>query len=256
MARLEGKVVWVTGASSGIGVEFARQLAARGNRLILSARRRDPMEALGLKDAVIAPCDVTDPKAVARAHALGVERAGPVDVLICNAGIGENTRAAEFDEEMTRRMMEVSYLGTVYPLARVLPEMLGRRRGTIVGISSLGGYRGFAGHGAYAAAKGAVRLLLESLRCEVARSGVQVTVICPGFIKTPLTDRNTYHMPQLQPADVAVRKMIRAVERGAAEYMFPTPFAYIVKALYYLPNVVFDRLNIHSLKRNKAPATD
>lgn len=236
-----------------MGIEFARQLAARGNRLILSARRREPMEALGLRDALVAPCDVTNEGEVRAAHAAGVERFGPVDAVICNAGIGDNSTGASFDAASVRRIMDVSYLGTVFPVACVLPSMIQRRTGSIAGVSSLGGYRGFAGHGAYAAAKGAVRLLLESLRCDVGRYGVRVTVICPGFIRTPLTDRNTYTMPQLQPVDQACRKMIAAIERGDDEYFFPKPFAWVVKALYYVPNVVFDRLNVHSLKREKRP---
>jgi NAD(P)-dependent dehydrogenase (short-subunit alcohol dehydrogenase family) len=253
MPRLEGKVVWITGASSGLGMELARQLSARGNRLILSARRREPMEGLGIDGAVIAPCDVADRDAVRRAHAEGVARLGPVEVLICNAGIGENSTAARFDAAGVKRIMDVSYLGTVYPLECVLPEMMRRRAGVIAGISSLGGWRGFAGHGAYAAAKGAVRLLLESLRCDLKRSGVQVSVICPGFIRTPMTDRNPYAMPQLQPVDAAARKIIAAIERGAREFAFPAPFAWVVRSFYYMPNFIFDRLNVHSLKRQKRP---
>lgn len=256
MLVLEGKVVWITGASSGIGLEFARQLSARGNKLILSSRRREPMDALGLPETLVVPCDVTDPAQVRRAHEEGTARFGPVDVVICNAGIGENTEGVGFDADLVRRIMDVSFLGTVYPVGCVLPSMIERGGGTIVGISSLGGYRGFAGHGAYAAAKGAVRLLCESLRCDLARYGVQVTILCPGFVRTPLTDRNTYGMPQLLEVEKAVRLMTRAVERGDREYYFPRPFAWVVKALYYVPNFIFDRLNIHSMKRQKKPQVE
>jgi short-subunit dehydrogenase len=252
--RLQNLVVWITGASSGIGAEFARQLARRGNRLILSARRSGPMEALGLPDAVVAPCDVTDPEAVRRAHDAGTARFGPVDVLIANAGIGENVRIERWDAAAVRRIMEVSFHGTVNAVACVLPSMVARRRGVIVGMSSLGSYRGFGGHGAYCAAKAAVRVFLESLRCEASLYGIRVVVLCPGFVRTPMTERNEFPMPQLLPASEAVRRMIAAIERGEREYAFPMPFAAMVRSLRFLPAALFDRLNRLALRRRKRPA--
>ena len=186
-----GKVVWLTGASSGIGEALAYALAERGALLVLSARRADELERVRAKCARpdkhrIVPLDLAEiARDPARAAALAAE-VGPVDILFNNAGISQRSLAADTDVSVDRQLMDVNYLGTVTLTKAVLPSMLARKAGHIVTVTSVAGKLGTPMRSGYAAAKHALHGFFDSLRAEVWRDHVRISLVCPGFIRTNL----------------------------------------------------------------------
>jgi short-subunit dehydrogenase len=240
-------VALVTGASSGIGLELARQLAGDGTKVALVARRGELLESIateiraggGVALPVVA--DVRDRMALHAAVGLTERELGPIDLLIANAGVGRSFRAESFDAAIFEDTMRTNLMGAVYSIEAVLPLMLDRRRGHIVGVSSLTAYRSFPQTHAYCASKAALNALLEGLRAEIATRGVLVTTVCPGFVRTPMTAKNFGAMPfLLEPAEAA-RRILRAVRWRRRVYNFPMPMAALVKLLRWLPEAVVDR---------------
>jgi short-subunit dehydrogenase len=238
----------VTGASSGIGRELALELARRGTSLGLLARRPEALEevasmarSLGAR-AFVAPCDVRDRAGVHRAVADSERENGPTDLLIASAGIGLGVPAVRFDAAKAEEVLRVNLFGALYAIEAVLPSMLSRGRGHLAGISSLAAYKGFPESGAYSASKAALNVLLEALRVELAPRGVRVTTICPGFVRTAMTQRNSFPMPFLVGAVPAAKKILRAIERNRRVYRFPWPMALVVGILGLLPGALYDRI--------------
>ena len=240
------KVVMITGASSGIGRGLALELASRGAKLGLLARRADlldgivqEVDALGAK-ALALPASVEDAEAVrAAADRLRAEF-GQIDVLIANAGIGTTTDAAELEASEVARIFNVNVIGAASSVAAVVPEMVKRGRGQIVAISSLAAYRGLPKSAAYCASKAAVSAFFESLRLDLQPRGIDVTIIHPGFIKTPLTAGRDAKMPFLMELNDAVKKIVGAIENRKTSYAFPWQLASIVRAGMIMPNSMYD----------------
>lgn len=189
--RFEGKVVWVTGASSGIGEALALQLARQGARLIISARRRELLEQLRDRcarpeDVFVLPLDVVETDRAKEHVAAALGAFGKVDVMIHNAGITQRSLVAETSLEQDRRVMEVNFFGVVALTKALLPEMVARGGGHFVVISSVTGYVGTPYRSAYAASKHALHGFFESLRAEGHRDHIRVTMVCPGFIDTDI----------------------------------------------------------------------
>ena len=186
---LNGKIVWISGGSSGIGAALARATAQDGATVVLSARREDLL--LQVRDSckkpeshLVLPLDLLNPDAVSRAAAQVIEHLGQVDLLINNAGISQRSLAEETMLAVDRRIMDVNFFGTVILTKAVLPSMKQRRVGHIVVVSSLLGKFGAAKRSSYAASKHALHGFFDSLRLEVKDDRIQVTVICPGFVRT------------------------------------------------------------------------
>jgi short-subunit dehydrogenase len=242
----KNKAVMITGASSGIGKGLALEIAARGGKLGLLARREDLLNELvteiknkgGVSIAVGA--DVRDANAMKQAAERISNELGPIDVMIANAGIGVTDHAANLNPEQVAEVMNINVLGAVNSVAAVLPEMAKRRSGQLVAISSLAGYRGLAKSAAYCASKAALSSFFESLRIDLRQSGVTVTVIYPGFIKTPLTSGRNARMPYLMELDDAVKKIVSAIEKGKKVYAFPWQLATIVRSSLIMPPSVYD----------------
>jgi len=239
------KVVLVTGASSGIGRGLAVELARRGASVGLLARRRDLLEAAVDEidaaggRAVALTADVTHADQV-RAAACELRRKfGYIDVLVANAGVGGTTYAVDLCERDVTRVIRVNVIGAVNSVTAVIPHMVQRGSGHLVAISSLAGYRGLPKSAAYCASKAGVSALFESLRIDLAHTGVDVTIIHPGFIKTPLT-AGRKHMPYLMELDDAVERMMRVIEKRKKTYSFPWQLATIVRACMLLPIPLYD----------------
>jgi len=243
MARsLAGKVAVVTGASSGIGWSLAQQIAAEGGKVGLVARRAEPLAQLEKLiaekggTAAVAVADVGDRTQAESAVRQIRERLGPVDLVIANAGVGKATLLDPVNINDVESMIRINLMGVVYTLSAALPEMLARKTGHLVAISSLAGYRGLPGESAYCASKAAVNTYLDGLRIHLRGTGVQVTTVCPGFVKTPMTANNKFHMPGLMDADTAAYRIIRAIKRGKKVYNFPWHVHLMVKLSRWMPD--------------------
>ena len=243
-----GKTVLITGASSGIGEALAVEFGRRGAAVALAARRVEVLrevagkvEAAGGRALAFA-VDVRDAGEMRAAVAQVVERFGRVDVLVANAGKGELTLARAFDIEVVTEVLSVNLLGALNSVAAVLPGMLERGAGQIVGISSLAAYRGFPGSGAYCASKAALSTFFESLRVELRTANIYVTTIHPGFIDTPMTRNRNQKMPFLQDAATGARLMLRAIEAKRRTYAFPWQLATIARVGRWLPAALYDRM--------------
>lgn len=238
--------MFITGASSGIGKGVALEIAARGAQLGLLARRAellneivDEARAKGVK-AIAVAADVRDAKAVREAADRVRGELGPIDMLIANAGIGTTDHALRLTPEHAANVIGINVLGAINSVAAVLPEMVERKRGRLVAISSLAAYRGLAKSAAYCASKAALSSYFESLRIDLRDSGVGVTIIHPGFIKTPLTSGREAKMPYLMELDDGVRKIVSAIEREKKSYAFPWQLATIVRAGMIMPVAMYD----------------
>src|SRR5215207_3346444 len=236
----------VTGASSGIGKGLALEIASRGGHLGLLARREDLLNdivnearAQNVK-AVAASADVRDANAVREAADRFRKELGPIDILIANAGIGTADHAVRLTPEHAADVIGINVLGAVNSVAAVLPEMVERKRGRLVAISSLAAYRGLAKSAAYCASKAAMSSYFESLRIDLRHTGVGVTIIHPGFIKTPLTAGREAKMPYLMELDYGVKKIVFAIEREKKTYAFPWQLATIVRAGILMPVAMYD----------------
>ncbi len=238
------QVAVITGASSGIGWSLARALAAQKCRVGLIARRRDRLEALAAEiekeggTAAFAPADVADRAQTLAAVQEVRGRLGPVDLLVANAGVGTPTLLQPMNVPQIENMFRVNVLGVVYAIEAVLPEMLQRGHGHLAAVSSLAAYKGLPGESAYCATKAAVNSYLEGLRIQLRDRKIAVTTICPGFIKTPMTDVNEFKMPWLMSADEAARRIVRALRRRVKVYNFPWQTTLLMKVTRWLPDWV------------------
>jgi len=246
MSNWSNKVVLVTGASSGIGCGLATELARRGAAVGLLARRAEVLrkiveeiEAAGGR-ALALPADVTDANAVKQAAGELSTKFGPIDVLFANAGVGISAHAADLNAEDVARLIDINVVGVVNSVAAVVREMVKRGSGQLVVISSLAAYRGLPKSAAYCASKAAVSIFFESLRLDLYTTGVDVTIIHPGFIKTPLTAGRQARLPWLMELSDAVNKILKATEARKKSYAFPWQLATIVRAGRLMPNFMYD----------------
>jgi short-subunit dehydrogenase len=243
------KVVMITGASSGIGRGLAVEMARRGAKLGLVARRAEvigdvlrEIEVAG-GQALALPADVQEPESISAAAAKLRASFGPIDVLIANAGIGPTRDAADFNAREVSDVINVNVIGASNSVAAVIPEMVARKSGQLVAVSSLAAYRGLPRSAAYCASKAAVSAFFESLRLDLEPRGIAVTIIHPGFIKTPLTAGRDAQMPFLMELDQAVVKMTRAIEKRRKRYSFPWQLASIVRAGMLMPIWMYDHIS-------------
>lgn len=234
-------VVWITGASSGIGEALVTPLVARGARLAISARRADLLEGQARRwqqqgaDVRPFPLDVTDKDANLRVVEQITAAFGRVDLAILNAGSHVTPKARPFDAQQYVDNMTLNFFGMLFGIEAVLPGMLARGHGHIAGISSLAGSRALPTAGAYGASKAAASHMLDAIRFDLEPRGILVTNVTPGFVRTPLTDRNKYRMPFLMEVDRAAEILADGLERGKREIHFPKPLSWTIKTLRVLP---------------------
>ena len=238
-----GRLLWITGASSGIGRAVALRYARDGWTVLASARGAAALADLAAEgDGRIhpLPLDITDPAAVEAALAEAERLHGPVDCAILNAGTHRPFDAEHFDVSAFRGLVETNLMGTVHCLGAVLPRMLGRNGGQIAVVSSVAGYSGLPTAAAYGATKAALINMCEALHLECARKGVDLRLVDPGFVRTPLTDRNEFPMPFLMEADDAAERLFRGLTEGRSfEIVFPRRLAWILKFLRQLPYFIY-----------------
>jgi NAD(P)-dependent dehydrogenase (short-subunit alcohol dehydrogenase family) len=239
MDTFAGRVVLITGAGSGLGRQLALTLAGEGAAIAAVDLAADTLakltDALPGKPVATAVGDVTDRPGLHAAVADVSRRLGPIDILIANAGIGRETAADPFPAADFEAQIRVNLIGVANSIETVLPGMLQRGRGHLVGISSLASYRGLPKMAGYCASKAGVNALLDALRLEVQPRGVAVTTICPGWIRTPLTAHIRVPQPYLMEVEDAARRIVEAIRRRRPFYAFPPRAARRVRLLRWLP---------------------
>ncbi len=242
--------VAVTGATSGLGRELARQLGARGWRVAITGRRADALqdtarlvrEAGG--EALVLPGSVTDDEQV-RGHAAAIRAAwGGLDWAILNAGVGDSMDAKEFSAEAVRWTFDANVFGVARWLEAILPGMIAQGSGVVAGVASLAGFRGLPNSGPYSASKAALITLLESARVDLRGTGVDVVTICPGFVKSEMTDRNNpSSMPFLMETADGAASILRGIDARRRVVHFPWQLSYPTKYLLTsLPDCAYDWL--------------
>jgi short-subunit dehydrogenase len=200
----------------------------------------------------VLPCDGSDRLEGKQAVARCQETLGPVDLLVANAGLSVNTRVDAFDVLGVERVIQVNLMGAVYAAESVLPGMLDRGRGHIVAVSSIAGFGGLPMSAAYSASKAGMTNFFESLRIDLRGSGVAVTVIHPGFVRTPMTDHNRHAMPFLMELDPALDLMMDAIRKRKKSVAFPWQLATVAWSARILPRAAYDWM-ASRVDRRKAP---
>lgn len=236
--------VFITGASSGIGEALARHYAAQGASLGLVARRGGLLQQLAASlDTPVTTytADVRDADALASAAADFMQRYGVPDIVIANAGVSRGT-LTELKEDTAafKTILDINVLGLLHTFQPFIDGMRQRGSGSLVGIASIAGIRGLPGAGAYSASKAAAISYLESLRVEMRPHGIDVTTIAPGYIRTPMTDVNTYAMPFLMDADVAAAKMARAIAARRRFFVVPWQMGWLARFMRFIPPFLWD----------------
>jgi NAD(P)-dependent dehydrogenase (short-subunit alcohol dehydrogenase family) len=234
--------VWLTGASSGIGEAVALKLARRGWTVLATARRPDALEALAARAGggsggriVPAPGDVTDPDAMAALVDRAYADHGPIALALLNAGTFSADGIEPFDLEGFRKTVDINVKGTANCVAPLLPRWIDRHRGHLAVVSSVAGYTGLPTAIAYGATKAALINFCESIKFDFDRKGLKIQVINPGFVRTPLTEKNPFPMPFLLEVDDAADRILRGLQRRSFEITFPRRFTCALKLLRVLP---------------------
>jgi len=240
LADWQNKTIWLLGASSGIGQATATALHARGARVVISARNQSKLDALVAQHPGMRalPLDCCDPQAIKTATTRLLEN-GELDAVVYCAGYYKALRATEYDVTEMLRHQHVNYLGALYLLDAVLPYFLRRGGGHIGLISSVAGYGGLPKSLAYGPTKAALINLAETLYLDLQPKGIGVSLICPGFVQTPLTSQNDFHMPGLLTPEQAAQAILQGWAKGRFEIHFPKRFTRWMKLLRMLPYRVY-----------------
>lgn len=237
------RIVWITGASSGIGRAVALEMAREGWRVVASARRQEELDSLAAEGpegriSGIA-VDVTDRDATAKAVERIEAEIGPVDCAVLAAGTHIPTDAETFKPEDFRTLVDVNIMGVVNATAAVLPGFKRRRAGHLVVVASVAGYRGLPTAAGYGATKAALINYTEAMKFDLDPWGVKTQLVCPGFVRTPLTDRNPFPMPFLMEVEDAARALVRGMRGSGFEITFPKRFTILVRMVSRLPYALY-----------------
>lgn len=250
--QLRNRKIWLIGASSGIGAALVPLLVREGASLAISSRNGEALlklaERHGEGHIVVMPLDVTDKKAIARTAVELEQEWGRIDVLLYNAGAWTPVDVTAFDADAFEKQIDVNFTGMMRAIAAVLPQMVARGNGDIVGVASLSAYGAFPRAEAYGATKAAANYMLQSLRFDLAPHGIGVTTINPGFVDTELTRHNDFPMPFLMEPDAAAREIIAGLKSGTAEVHFPKRLSVPLKLLTALPRPAYDVIASRFLK--------
>jgi len=239
MNQLEGQTYWLIGASEGLGRALAHQLDAAGASLVLSARNEARVQDLAadLTHARAVPVDVTDAESVRRARAA----AGKIDGLIYCAGAYQPMAATDWQPDTALTIADVNFMGAMRVLGETLPGFVDRGGGDITLIGSLAAFRGLPRSIGYSASKAALLSLAETMRRDLKGTGVTVRIVNPGFIKTRLTDRNSFRMPMLMTPQDAAKRVLKAMTSRRFRTDFPAPFSWALRAMRLVPDWLYLR---------------
>ena len=246
--NFENKVVLITGASSGMGRGIAVELAKKKCKLALAARRMNYLIELKSElnlpeeEIIILKCDVKNKNDVEAAYKMIIQKFGGIDVAILNAGSGRAMNILEYDSEYADEIIGANFFGIIYWVEQLLPDFIKNKKGIIAGMSSLADNRGYSGSGFYCASKAAATFYLEGLRIEAKPYGIKIITLRPGFVKTPLTDKNKFQMPFIMPVDKAVKKIVRGIEKEKRVIQFPWTILFLTNIIGLLPGRLYEWL--------------
>jgi short-subunit dehydrogenase len=246
------KVIWITGASSGIGRALAIKFANEGWIVAASARRENLLQELNkINENIYSfPLDVTNIDQCKNVFKNIVEKFKDIEISIFGTGIHDPKSEKEFNLEKIRKIMEVNYFGTMNSINSVYNYYNDKKSGQISIVSSVAGYRGLPAAGAYCASKSALTSFTESLHFEMKRKNVRVSLVSPGFIKTPMTDQNDFPMPMIKSPEFAAEKIYTGlVKKNRFEIHFPKAFTYIMKLLSILPSSIYFKVVEKGMKK-------
>ncbi|MFZ5964143.1 SDR family NAD(P)-dependent oxidoreductase [Thalassococcus sp. BH17M4-6] len=241
MRTWKGKRYWLVGASEGLGEALARRMSKAGVSLVLSARSEEALQKLADDlpgPAEVVPVDVTDAEGLAKA----AEKIGEVDGVVQLAGVYWPFGADEWDAEKVNTMADVNFTGVTRLMGVVVPPMVARNKGHIVLTGSLSGFRGLPGAIGYSPSKAAVMVLAESMYCDLRKTGVEVQLVNPGFIKTRLTDKNDFKMPFIMEPDEAARIYFEHMGSDRFKRSFPMVFSWVFRGSQFLPDWLYYRI--------------
>jgi NAD(P)-dependent dehydrogenase (short-subunit alcohol dehydrogenase family) len=260
MSEFGNQTILITGAGSGIGRRLSQMFAAEGAAIAAVDLKPEPLESLGKELGYArygwAIADVTDVNSLRQSVRDLESRVGPVDRLMANAGIGRETSALDFHAEDVEAQIRVNLIGVANSIDAVLPGMLERGKGHIIGMSSLASYRGLPKMAGYCAAKAGVNSLLEGIRIELKPRGIRVSIICPGWIRTPLTSDIKVPQPYMMDLDYAAQRILEAIRTEREFFAFPGPARRRVRLLRWLPSRMSDWMVIQVVKRLTARQGD
>ena len=240
------KRVWITGASSGIGKAVAMAMASRGYELIISGRNQGVLDEITRQTGALSVAfDIRDRNSNLKAADLIKEKFGYLDIVFLNAGTCEYVDVTDFKSDVFEELLKTNFLSMVYAIEASLPLLRASRNAQIVGMSSSVAFVGLPRAEAYGASKAAIRNFLQSLRIDLAKENISVSIVCPGFIKTPLTDKNDFPMPFLISSEAAAETIINGIEKKKLEIITPRLFVTLIKILSFLPN----QLSTYLLKK-------
>jgi len=237
------KIAWITGAGKGMGRAVALRLAREGWTVAASARTAEDLASLAAEcppgQVHEFPLDVRDLASTEATVHLIERQLGKIDLAVLNAGTHIPMPAENFSVETFRHLVATNLMGTVNGLAQIIPKFIERKAGHIAVVASVAGYRGLPTAAAYGATKAGLINMCEALKPELERYGVRLTLINPGFVETPLTEKNDFPMPFLMPVDEAADRVIRGLKHADFEVAFPWRFAVLMKLLRLLPDRLF-----------------
>lgn len=246
--------VWITGGGDGIGRALSLRLCDDGATVAISGRRDGPLaevvaEAAGRPGKIVAfPLDVTDRDGVAEAADAIEEQIGPLDLVVLNAGTHQSMGASDFSADVFEKLFDVNLMGVVHGIETMLPRFRAHGRGHIAVVSSVAGYRGLPYAAAYGATKAALINMCESLKPELDAAGVTLSLVNPGFVRTPLTDKNDFPMPFLMEPEDAADRIADGLARRKFEISFPRRFTWWLKLGRCLPYALYFALTRRMLK--------
>ncbi|MAM95734.1 SDR family NAD(P)-dependent oxidoreductase [Parvibaculum sp.] len=256
----KGDIVWITGASSGIGRALALRMAREGYRVAVSARRAEELDKLKMEaeqtgsEIRPVPLDTTKPDEVTAGVAEIESEMGPIAIAVLCAGTYEAVLAHELTAARARPVFELNFMGTMNCLEALIPNMIARGHGRIAAVASLAGYFGLPTSAIYGASKAAIINMAEALQPDLAKHGVTIQIVNPGFVKTPLTDKNEFPMPFLMDVEDAADAFCKGLHSNRFEITFPRRFSLLLRLVQMLPYRLSLALTGKTLPKDKHPS--
>ena len=249
---MDNKTIWITGASSGIGKALAIKFSKEGWNVAISARRENLLEEIAKSNNNIYPfpLDVTNSEKCKSIFESVIKKTGEINISVFCAGIHDPKSEKKLNIEKIREIMEVNFFGTVNSINAIYDYYKEKKSGQISIVSSVAGYRGLPAAGAYCASKSALSSFAESLYFDLKRFNVRVSLVNPGFIKTPMTDQNDFPMPMMKSAEFAAEQMFKGLtQKKAFEIHFPVAFTSMMKVLKVIPNGLYFKIVEKGMKK-------